>query len=246
MKNRIIISVVLLLSGAAFMFIWLHFFNKTVTPEMTEYFTANGETRSVVLPDETEVFLNAGTILVYPKTFEKKVRRVYLCGEAVFTVSHHKEWPFIVNTQNISTITKNSTFLITAYPNGNTENVTPFKGDLQLYFNKKETVKDIPLNTRTEYSPLDNNVRQSKIDAYKSNLFKDGYLVFQSVTFEYIMNSIARHYNKNINYDSKKYKDRYFTITFFPQSDIQETLKVLGEMIPDFKYHIRENNIYIN
>lgn len=54
-----------------------------------EYYTLNvpyGEKYSIVLPDGTKVFLNAGTTLRYPDHFEGGSREVYLNGEAYLEV----------------------------------------------------------------------------------------------------------------------------------------------------------------
>lgn len=62
--------------------------------------TANAEQRQVKLGDGTEVTLNSGSSLQYPKKFSSGVREVTLAGEAFFAVAHDATQPFLVNTTN--------------------------------------------------------------------------------------------------------------------------------------------------
>jgi ferric-dicitrate binding protein FerR (iron transport regulator) len=71
------------------------------TDTIVEYHTLNIPRRStytVVLADKTEVTLNAGSRLTYPKQFVGKERKVVLGGEGYFVVSE-SEAPFIVSTE---------------------------------------------------------------------------------------------------------------------------------------------------
>lgn len=54
---------------------------------MAELFVPYGESRQVILPDGSQVWVDAGSLLVYPKDFtDTETRTVYLTGEASFTV----------------------------------------------------------------------------------------------------------------------------------------------------------------
>lgn len=57
-----------------------------------------GKTLDVVLPDGSEVCLNAGSVLEYPQVFARRERRVRLAGEAIFDVEHDERHPFVVET----------------------------------------------------------------------------------------------------------------------------------------------------
>lgn len=66
--------------------IWL---NKT---EYVEFSTAYGETRKIVLPDNSVVVLNANSTLRYDRDWEgRKVRELWIGGEAHFTIAHTQD-----------------------------------------------------------------------------------------------------------------------------------------------------------
>jgi transmembrane sensor len=67
-----------------------------------EYHTAYGETRTVVLPDNSQVILNANsTLRILEDWNEKADREIWLDGEAFFSVVHTKtNQPFRVRTDD--------------------------------------------------------------------------------------------------------------------------------------------------
>jgi ferric-dicitrate binding protein FerR (iron transport regulator) len=60
--------------------------------------TGAGQQSKVALPDGSTVWLNAETEVKYHS--EKKIRKVYLTGEAYFEVEHAPNHPFVVETGN--------------------------------------------------------------------------------------------------------------------------------------------------
>ena len=57
-----------------------------------------GTITRLVLPDQSVVWLNAGSRLVYPSVFDEKERKVQLFGEGYFEVEADPEHPFSVST----------------------------------------------------------------------------------------------------------------------------------------------------
>lgn len=74
--------------------------------------SALSQTR-VILPDGSNVRLNAGSILTYPQPFD---RTVNLDGEACFDVVSDPEVPFIVHTKGIAIRVTGTIFNVRAYP----------------------------------------------------------------------------------------------------------------------------------
>ena len=68
--------------------------------EQIEISTAYGEQKRLVLPDSSEVWLNAGSTITYPETFTKENRVVTLDGEAYFSVRKDDAKPFIPQIRN--------------------------------------------------------------------------------------------------------------------------------------------------
>lgn len=60
-------------------------------PEWISYNTAYGETKSIILPDNSSVTLNSNSVLKFPADWDRRaVREVWIEGEAFFSVVHKK------------------------------------------------------------------------------------------------------------------------------------------------------------
>ena len=66
-------------------------FNTLSTPRGGEY--------QLVLPDGSNVWLNAASSIKFPTRFQGKDRTVFLHGEAYFEVAKNKEMPFRVKLE---------------------------------------------------------------------------------------------------------------------------------------------------
>ena len=75
-----------------------------------------GEKMRFMLPDGTQVHLNAESELRYPESFGDSTRLVHLSGEAFFVVARDEERPFVVDGGELSTQVLGTSFSFRAYP----------------------------------------------------------------------------------------------------------------------------------
>ena len=68
---------------------------------LTKKSTERSEYKYVLLPDSTQVWLNASSTLEFPDHFSAGKREVVLSGEAYFDVKHADKIPFIIHTGKI-------------------------------------------------------------------------------------------------------------------------------------------------
>lgn len=62
--------------------------------------SAPGLVTSIILPDNTKVWLNANSHIEYPTYFEGNTREVSITGEVYFAVTKDSKKPFIVNVND--------------------------------------------------------------------------------------------------------------------------------------------------
>ncbi len=106
--------------------------NLKKTDEVCEMITPLGSKSQVVLPDGTQVWLNAGSKLTYKKTFNEKDRMVSLQGEAFFHVKTNKSKPFIVKTSKINIKALGTSFNVKAYAEDRSVTATLVEGLIQV------------------------------------------------------------------------------------------------------------------
>jgi cytoskeletal protein RodZ len=71
-----------------------------------------GKHSSITLSDGTKLWLNSGSRAIYPVTFNKKYREIFIEGEAYLEVAQNASQPFYVKTDkiNVKVLEQNSTF----------------------------------------------------------------------------------------------------------------------------------------
>ena len=111
------------------------FFRKTQTQlinQICEINTPLGSKTSIVLPDGTKVWLNAGSKLTYNQAYNIKDRRVTLEGEAFFKVTTNHSKPFLVHTSHLDVRAVGTEFNVKAYPDEKLATATLVEGIIKI------------------------------------------------------------------------------------------------------------------
>ncbi len=95
------------------------------------YSTLNGKSK-VILPDGSQVWLNAESSLAYKTTAWSKERSVQLKGEAFFEVSKDPDRPFIVKSQGFAVKVYGTTFNVEAREKTHEMNVSLLSGSVAV------------------------------------------------------------------------------------------------------------------
>lgn len=95
--------------------------------------TKDGSRLQLTLPDGSEVWLNSGSRLIYPKNMNHlSCREVTLCGEAYFKVKHDEDRPFIIHTDYLDIKDLGTVFNVKAYPDDGMAVATLISGSIAV------------------------------------------------------------------------------------------------------------------
>ncbi|NII24304.1 DUF4974 domain-containing protein [Pseudoflavitalea sp. X16] len=132
-------AVVTALAGSAFAVYW---FSKSRpdTPAdalvrnqpMSEVVARPGSRSKLVLPDGTQVWLNAESRITYQHNFNTDQREVNLEGEAFFDVTHDASRPFVVHTSGIDVKVLGTAFNVKSYAADATIETTLLRGSIEV------------------------------------------------------------------------------------------------------------------
>lgn len=174
-----------------------------------------GSRMNFELGDGTKVWLNHGSKLKYPFTFNGKSRKVFLTGEAYFEVAHNKEIPFIVGTNAVEVKATGTVFNVNAYPDDDMMETTLVEGKVVLYrnYNNQEMKSLIPGEClKYNYSKKVFTVESENTNRYTA--WKDGRLVFRNDSLQQITKKLARWFNVEVVITNKRVKEFTYTATF--------------------------------
>lgn len=218
---------------------------KTEVAQMDEFFVPFGEKRQIVLADGSEVWVNAGSMIIYPETFNGNDRSIYLIGEARFVVAKNPEKPFIVKTNHLEIEALGTIFNVAAYPNEPTTTATLEEGSVRVDL-KGSNIESSVLkpNEQLVYNHLARRISITEVDATQTGLWKNGYLIFENTNFGTLVSTLERKYNVEISYDTSKYGARVYNVKFNPDESLDDVLLILKQLA-GIKYSKDKNKVFI-
>lgn len=208
--------------------------NKLVIPRGGEY--------RLVLADGTKVWLNADSELRYPVSFMGNIRKVYLKGEAYFDVTHNKEMPFVVVTDNLDVKVYGTEFNVNTHREDIVQ-TTLVEGSVSVKIKGQKEVVISPfqmaeLNVRKG----DLNIRTVDVENYVA--WRYGEYVFDNQSLELILEELSLWYDVEIFYMNKVVKDLHFSGYLKKYDSIDKILNLI-ERTTHVKFEIKGKAIYV-
>ena len=108
--------------------------SETLALPHSEVITQNGTRTKLLLPDGTDVWLNAGSRLTYDSSYGSKLREVTLTGEAFFDVLKNREKPFVIHTGIINIRVLGTAFNVKSYPGDKTVETSLIRGRIEVTY----------------------------------------------------------------------------------------------------------------
>ena len=189
--------------------------------------TSRAEQKYMLLPDGTQVWLNAESSLIIPDRFDSKKRVVYLKGEAFFDVKHADKVPFIIHMpNNITTTVLGTAFDIKAYGD-KAFCVSVKRGKVQVSKDKKTLAtlsigQQIKMADNYHIQPVVQQVKQENIASWT-----EGKLSYDASELLDVLNDLERVYNVQIELKNKKLSAEVITTSFNREDGIGKILKTL-------------------
>ncbi|MGQ1786113.1 MULTISPECIES: FecR family protein [unclassified Saccharicrinis] len=110
-------------------------------PLYTRVVADNGQVSRIVLPDNSEVWLNSGSVLTYNNKFAQSNRDLKLEGQAYFDISNNAGMPLNVRSQDVDVQVLGTKFEVEAYPSSNVTSVILEEGSVEMSFVNKSAKK---------------------------------------------------------------------------------------------------------
>lgn len=215
-------------------------------PTFTEHFVPAGKREHLTLPDGSRVWLNSGSLLIYPSAFTSSNREVYLAGEGYFDVQKKANQTFIVKTRALQVEVVGTKFNLSAYPEAEQITTTLEEGSVKVFLSSDDHVPYyLKPDEQLIYLPETREIRQEKVAApYYSN-WREGGLLFTNTSFKEILRTLERTYNVRIHLQTSAYDSNRLTIRFNENETLENVWMLIKEMIPGINYRIEEQDIYI-
>ncbi len=242
---------------------------KNVELVYNEVITPMGSRTHIILPDGSDVWLNADSYLKYPVNFMGDLREVELQGEGYFIVKKYEGSQFIVNTSDIKVKVLGTTFNIKTYPEEGTVETTLVEGKIELQrtkAGKKGKVISMKSEQRVTYIKDEGKVVLSEIkemnasigravvvpgnifiaDSVKTELYtawKDGRLIIENEPLEELAIKLERRFDVKIEFGNDKTRELKFTGIL--ENETLEQVLYAMELSSPIKYKIDKKTVYL-
>lgn len=211
---------------------------------LIEISTAYGETKQILLPDSSEIWINAGTTVKYLKTFSSKERVVQLDGEAYFAVKKDSSKPFIVQTNQLSVKVLGTKFNVKSYSTDKNITTTLTTGKVEVSTLSKDS-RVLKPNEQLTYNRSTSKIEIVEIPAAETSNWITGNLIFINVSFAEIVRTLERKFDIAIEYRDSTYASKLYTVKFLKGENQNEVLKILGDIV-GFTYEVKNDKVIIH
>ena len=265
------IAVLLILTTGA-----IYFFSKKSPTEaiaseaMSSVATKNGNRTKIVLPDGSQVWLNAGSNLDYNNSnFNKGLREVSLNGEAYFDVVKNAEKPFIIHTKKMDIKVLGTSFNVRSYSDEKFAEAALIKGTIEVTLKDRDQKIILKPNEKISVSneDLKTEIKPEKAILVKSNpvrvpqivvkeikpnptyniigeiAWTQNKLYFEDETLEDIGHLIERWFGKKVTIANESLKGVHYTGNFENET-IEDVLSYL-KLSKTFNFRIGNDNVVI-
>jgi transmembrane sensor len=191
--------------------------------------TERAEYKYILLPDSTQVWLNAGSTLEYPDHFDQTTREVTLSGEAYFDVKHAAEHPFIIHTGQILTTVLGTAFNINAYADRSNIKVSVSRGKVKVSRGNQQLAL-LLRNQEIKVSQIETEKPQRVSNTNSVAEWQQGNMVYDDEKMGEIIADLQRVYNVNIRLMNMNMVNVQVTTRFRRELGIGQALEILCKL----------------
>jgi transmembrane sensor len=156
----------------------------------------------VILPDNSQVWLNAASSISFPTSFKDKTRNVSITGEAYFEISKNAEKPFIVKSGDVAITVLGTHFDIMNYTDEPKSKITLLEGSIKLDLGSSSQI--IKPGQQAIYSKNSEKITLTTVETEDVIGWKRGYFLFDNSPIEEVLREIKRWYDIDITYNGIK------------------------------------------
>ena len=218
---------------------WQMVQKKTKRYTFTKKLLPFGSESKILLPDGSEVWLNAGSKLKYDKSFGDESRTVYIEGEAVFDVTRNKKVPFVVKNERMEVTVHGTIFNVKSFTEDSISSIELMRGAVSVNYSFSSQKIALTPGERLIINSKTRKVRKEEFDVASHLSWHEGILAFCDEPLSEIAKKLERRFGVDIIIKSETLKSRKYYLTFVNNETIDQ---ILDKMKEDENIHIRKKN----
>lgn len=202
--------------------------------------TPRGMDFKVILPDSSEVWLNAESTIEFPVAFQQGERRVLLHGEAYFKVARNEQVPFVVQTDRMKVSVLGTEFNLRAYDTS-ASSVALVKGSVQVSSDQGQVLL---APGQEAQCTSEGTVQVHDIDPYGVTQWVEGLFYFDETPLVEVLKELGRWYNFGVVFHRRDLMEMRMHFSASRTDDIDTAIRNLNRL-RKVRITIEEENIVV-
>lgn len=196
---------------------------KTIATLVT-YTVPHGQRKLITLPDGSQIWMNAGSLVKIPAAWNKdSIREVWLEGEGFFEVQKNPSRPFIVHTPEATVRVLGTSFNVEAYHQSPVA-VTVATGKVQFSSKHGESVT-LTQNQRSVWMAGQGVFQTTLTEAFLYSGWREGILQFNDEPLLHVIATLERKFNVSMQVVGDIGANQYCTARFAAGESLDNILE---------------------
>lgn len=199
------------------------------------------------LADGTKVWLNSGSSLQFPVSFNGALREVKVSGEAFFKVTKNEKQPFRVHAKDLNIEVLGTSFNVASYVDEKQSEVVLVEGKVNLSTEVDQLKIDfgaMHAGQRAVHADDTKKVEAAEVEVEKYIAWRDGNLIFRYDPMEDVARRLSRWFNVEIVINDPEIKSYAYKASF-RNENLTQVLNLLKLSAP-IDYRITGNKLLPN
>lgn len=236
-----VVAMVLMVGAGLGGYFWQPKASWNTSSQVVKIQTGIGERSKAILPDGTEVSLNAMTSVTYDCSMSSGKRQVNVEGEAYFDVAKDAEHPFVIDANQMEVTCLGTALNVRNYADEQTSSVVLVEGKVRVTTESGDLTMEP--DSRVECDKESLQLSKTKVLASNYTCWLKGETRYNNQSLENIARELARNYHINIIITSDELKAQHFT-GYLGSCSLRNVLDILT-ITSDMAYHIDGDSVYI-
>ena len=206
---------------------------QTSSEEAMEYnqlIVPKGRRSMIVLADNSKMWINSGSKVIYPRAFKGDRREIFVEGEVYLKVSRDESKPFIVNTSAFDVEVLGTSFNVSAYKGDAHASVVLVEGAVDV----KDAADKHVLMQPNERVQLDEagELKKETVNALDYIHWVDGVWILNGKPLKEVLAYLSEYYGQKIVCDPS-IADEAFYGKLFLNEELKKVLESSWQTLPE-------------
>lgn len=203
--------------------------DKEEAEEYNQIIVPKGRRSMIVLADNSKIWINSGSKVIYPRTFGEGKRQIFVEGEVFLKVARNEAKPFVVSTSAFEVEVLGTSFNVSA-PKGSTQaDVVLVEGAVDVKDHLERHIKMKP-NERVELNEAGIS-KKEQVNALDYIHWVDGVWVLNGKPLKEVLRYLAEYYGQSVHCDPSIEAEPFYGKLFL-NDDLDKVLESIRQALP--------------